>query len=85
MKFLMIFLRKRLSISVIQNNTHLMITKGALTNILEVCSSVETKEGKIVDIASMKDTIQKHFEEFSNLGFRTLGIAYKNFAIRIAH
>ena len=71
------FLRKRLSIAVIQDNTHLMITKGALTNILEVCSSVETKDGKIVDIASMKDTIQKHFEEFSNLGFRTLGIAYK--------
>ena len=71
------FLRKRLSIAVIQDNTHLMITKGALTNILEVCSSVETKDGNIVDIASMKDTIQKHFEEFSNLGFRTLGIAYK--------
>jgi Mg2+-importing ATPase len=71
------FLRKRLSIAVIQNNTHLMITKGALTNILEVCSSVETKDGTIVDIASMKDTIQKHFEEFSNLGFRTLGIACK--------
>jgi Mg2+-importing ATPase len=72
------FLRKRLSISVILNNAHLMLTKGALTNILEVCSSVETKEGIIVDIASMKDTIQKHFEEFSNMGFRTLGIAYKN-------
>ena len=71
------FLRKRLSIAVIQDNTHLMISKGALKNILEVCSSVETREGKIADISSMKDTIQKHFEEFSNLGFRTLGIAYK--------
>src|SRR5664280_1614890 len=72
------FLRKRLSISVIQGNTHLMLTKGALTNILEVCSSAETNEGTIVDIQSVKDKIQKHFEEFSNNGFRTLGIAYKN-------
>jgi len=72
------FLRKRLSICVIRKNTHLMLTKGALTNILEVCSSVEIKEGNIVDIASMKDTIQKHFEEFSTMGFRTLGIAYRN-------
>jgi Mg2+-importing ATPase len=72
------FLRKRLSVSVIQNNAHLMLTKGALSNILEVCSSVETKEGSIVDIAPMKDTIQKHFEEFSSLGYRTLGIAYRN-------
>jgi Mg2+-importing ATPase len=72
------FLRKRLSIAVMQGNTHLMLTKGALTNILEVCSSAETDEGTIVDIESVKDKIQKHFEEFSNNGFRTLGIAFKN-------
>jgi Mg2+-importing ATPase len=72
------FLRKRLSIAVMQGNTHLMLTKGALTNILEVCSSAETNVGTIVDIQSVKDKIQKHFEEFSNNGFRTLGIAYKN-------
>jgi Mg2+-importing ATPase len=72
------FLRKRLSISVIQNNLQLILTKGALANILEVCSSAETNEGTIVDIATVNDIIQKHFEEFSNLGFRTLGIAYKN-------
>ena len=72
------FLRKRLSIAVMQGNIHLMLTKGALTNILEVCSSAETNEGTIVDIESVKDKIQKHFEEFSNNGFRTLGIAYKN-------
>ncbi|MGA2407195.1 MAG: magnesium-translocating P-type ATPase [Bacteroidales bacterium] len=72
------FLRKRLSIAVTQGNAHLMLTKGALENILEVCSSVETNEGNIVDIISMKDKIQKHFEEFSNKGFRTIGIAYRN-------
>jgi Mg2+-importing ATPase len=71
------FLRKRLSIAVTHGNDHLMVTKGALTNILEVCSSVEMKDGKIVDIASVKDQIQKNFEAFSNNGFRTLGIAYK--------
>jgi len=72
------FLRKRLSIAVTQGNSHFMVTKGALTNILEVCSKVETKDGIIADIASLKDQIQKHFEEFSNQGCRTIGIAYKN-------
>jgi len=72
------FLRKRLSISVIQNDVQLILTKGALANILEVCSSAETSEGTIVDITSVNNIIQGHFEEFSNLGFRTLGIAYKN-------
>ncbi|MCX6320856.1 MAG: magnesium-translocating P-type ATPase [Bacteroidia bacterium] len=72
------FLRKRLSIAVTYGDAHLMITKGALTNILDVCSSAETNEGTMVVIASVQDQIQKHFAEFSNKGFRTLGIAYKN-------
>src|SRR5450759_1915941 len=72
------FLRKRLSIAVTHGDAHLMVTKGALTNILDVCSSAETNEGNIVEIASMQDQIQKYFAEFSNQGFRTLGIAYKN-------
>jgi Mg2+-importing ATPase len=71
------FLRKRLSIAVAQGDELLMVTKGALANILEVCSSVETKEGSVVPIASMQDQIQQHFADFSNQGFRTLGIAYK--------
>ena len=71
------FLRKRLSIAVINGDAHFMVTKGALTNILDVCSSVEINEGSIVDIASMQDQIQKQFAEFSNQGFRTIGIAYK--------
>ncbi len=72
------FLRKRLSIAVTHGDTHIMVTKGALSNILDISTSVETKEGCVVKIASMQDQIQKHFSEFSKQGFRTLGIAYKN-------
>ncbi|MEJ2653432.1 MAG: magnesium-translocating P-type ATPase, partial [Gammaproteobacteria bacterium] len=54
------------------------VTKGALLNVLAVCSSAETGEGTIVDIAAVRDRIQQHFEEFSSKGFRTLGVAYKN-------
>ena len=35
------FVRKRLSILVSTGNAHLMVTKGALRNVLEVCSSAE--------------------------------------------
>ncbi|MGD1007227.1 MAG: magnesium-translocating P-type ATPase [Ignavibacteriaceae bacterium] len=72
------FLRKRLSILVSQGSTHLMVTKGALKNVLDVCSSVEVSGGAIVDISTVKDKIQQRFEEFSSKGFRTLGVAYKN-------
>jgi Mg2+-importing ATPase len=72
------FLRKRLSIAFQHGDTHTMVAKGALTNILEVCSQAETNEGSVIDIKSMQDNIQKHFEEFSKQGFRTIGVAYKN-------
>ncbi len=72
------FLRKRLSILVAHGDTHLMVTKGALANVLAVCSAAETAGGTLVDIAAVRDRIQQHFEEFSSKGFRTLGVAYKN-------
>ncbi|MCX6233961.1 MAG: magnesium-translocating P-type ATPase [Bacteroidetes bacterium] len=72
------FLRKRLSILVSHDNTHLMVTKGALLNVLAVCSTVETGDGTIADIATVRDRIQQHFEEFSSKGLRTLGVAYRN-------
>jgi len=75
------FFRKRLSIAVINGDSYLMVTKGALTNILDVCSSVEINGGSIIDISSMQDQIQKHFVDFSNQGFRTIGIAYKKMPV----
>jgi len=72
------FLRKRLSILVSHDDTHLMVTKGALPNVLAVCSSAETGGGTLVEIAAVRERIQQHFEKFSNQGFRTLGVAYRN-------
>jgi Mg2+-importing ATPase len=71
------FLRKRLSILVSHDNSHLMVTKGALHDVLAVCSSATTGEGTIVDIAAANDRIQGHFAELSSKGLRTLGVAYK--------
>jgi Mg2+-importing ATPase len=74
------FLRKRLSILVTHEETHLMVTKGALANVLAVCSAAETETGTIVNITAVRDRIQQHFEEFSSQGFRTLGVAYRKLA-----
>lgn len=71
------FLRKRLSILVAHEETSLLVTKGALANVLAVCASADTGAGTIVEIAAVRDRIQQHFEEFSNQGCRTLGVAYK--------
>src|SRR5271157_2333150 len=72
------FVRKRLSILVSKDSTVLMVTKGALQNVLDVCTLVETSEGTIVEIAGVRREIQERFEYFSGEGFRVLGIAYKS-------
>jgi Mg2+-importing ATPase len=72
------FVRKRLSILVLKDDTVLMVTKGALQNVLDVCTLVETSEGTVVEIAGTRREIQKRFEDLSDKGFRVLGIAYKN-------
>jgi Mg2+-importing ATPase len=72
------FIRKRLSILVSKDNANLMVTKGALQNVLAVCTQVETSEGITVQITGVEQRVQKRFEELSSQGFRVLGIAYKN-------
>jgi len=69
------FLRKRLSILVAHDDVQLMVTKGALRDVLEVCATAEDGTGSIVDIALVRDRVQRRFEEFSSNGLRTLGVA----------
>ncbi len=71
------FIRKRLSILVSQGDRHLVITKGALSNVLAVCSRVERADGTQADLAQGQEQIQAHFQDFSQQGFRMLGVAYR--------
>ncbi len=70
------FIRKRLSILVAEGERRLLITKGALPNVLAACSTAETSRGT-VEIEEVRDQVGKHLEEFSRQGFRTLGVAYR--------
>ena len=78
------FDRKKISILVAKENLNLMVTKGALENILQVCSSAEGSDGTKLDIAKEKNEILRRFKEFGRQGFRCLGIAYRNFETRVA-
>jgi len=73
------FIRKRLSILVSKGEERLIITKGALPNVLFVCSSVEISDGSVVDLGPIREQIQERFQALSGKGLRTLGIAYKVF------
>ncbi|HQJ80230.1 MAG TPA: magnesium-translocating P-type ATPase [Methanothrix sp.] len=68
------FIRKRLSILVSTGSQHFIVTKGALVNVLEVCTWAKM-DGKVVDIYLAKEQIQARFQELSSQGFRVLGLA----------
>ena len=72
------FVRKRLSVLVAGGSKHLMVTKGALSNILEVCQTAETADGKTAPLDPLRAQIQTQYEAFSGQGYRTLGIAYRD-------
>ena len=72
------FVRKRLSILASNKNKCLIITKGALKNVLEICSDCEISPEKIVDLDTIRTNIQQQFERLSSDGFRILGIAYRD-------
>lgn len=72
------FVRKRLSILVSKGDRHLMVTKGALQNVLAACSAAETAQGEIVDLDTMQAQIQQLFEKLGARGLRLLGVAYRD-------
>ena len=71
------FLRKRLSILAAGPEGTVMITKGALAQVLEVCSTAEDGAGVPVPLASVREQINARFAQYSASGQRTLGLARK--------
>jgi Mg2+-importing ATPase len=71
------FLRKRLSILVSHHDTLLLVTKGAVPNILAICTTAERADGAVTDRAAVEGAIEQQYTGFSRQGLRTLGVAYK--------
>lgn len=71
------FARKRLSVLVTMDAQTLLVTKGALAQVLSVCTQVAMGSGEIVPIGGHQQTIEERFAAFSAHGLRTLGLAVK--------
>ncbi|MCW5597918.1 MAG: HAD-IC family P-type ATPase, partial [Nitrosomonas sp.] len=72
------FARKRLSVLVTMDAQTLLVTKGALAQVLSVCTQVAMGSGEIVPIGGHQQAIEERFAAFSAHGLRTpLGLAVK--------
>jgi Mg2+-importing ATPase len=72
------FVRKRLSVVTANaQGVRTLITKGALDNILSICTSIQSgNEVHLLDATTLAD-IKKRYSEWSEKGFRVLGLATK--------
>ena len=71
------FIRKRLTVQIRNESDNIVITKGALKQIIEVCTLAETESGEPVAIEEKRSEIMARYTKLSAEGFRTLGVAYK--------
>jgi Mg2+-importing ATPase len=71
------FIRKRLSIAVNTGKEKLLISKGAFSQILSICTSVEYADKSIQDISAYKQDIEKNFAQYGEDGLRAIAICYK--------
>lgn len=69
------FSRKRLSVLVEEAGTAQIVTKGALDNVLAVCSRAELPTAEVVALEAVGPEIRSRYESLSSQGYRVLGVA----------
>ena len=72
------FVRKRLSVLVAVGGKNVLITKGALASVLEVCTTAEAGPDDVVELSTLRPKIERLLADFSGQGLRTLGVAYRD-------
>jgi Mg2+-importing ATPase len=72
------FIRKRLTVVAERNSSPYMITKGALNNVLAVCSRIQIGDEEKAFDTDQRAKIQERYETWSAQGYRVLGVAVKS-------
>jgi Mg2+-importing ATPase len=71
------FVRKRLSMLVAHNGQSFLVTKGALDNVVAVCTAAELPDRTTVGIDEVRDQLAERYQSFSAEGYRVLGLAMR--------
>lgn len=71
------FERKRLSVVLRENKQTFLVTKGAVENVLKVCSRAQFGKQTKALTQARKKKVHKDFESWSGKGFRVLALATK--------
>ena len=74
------FVRKRLSVLVEEGGQRVLLTKGAVSQILAICTHALDESAQPRPIAELAASIEGTFRELSRAGLRCLGVARKPMA-----
>ena len=74
------FIRKRLSIGVATPTEKILISKGAFSEISQICTQIKTNAGAIEAITSHLSDLQSKFENYGKSGLRVIAICSKTLA-----
>ncbi len=73
------FERRRMSVAVRDSLGNLeLITKGAIEEILSICTQVKLNKETITIDDSIRDDVRKYVKKLGESGLRVLGVAYKS-------
>lgn len=72
------FARKRLSVGVTCGDESMLVTKGAVAEVLSCCSTVDWGDGSPVPVADVVDRLQGQFRRLSAEGLRVLAVAVRS-------
>ncbi len=71
------FGRKRLSVLAEHDGRAVLVTKGALHNVLDVCTAAERADGNTLPMTQARSAIERFYTDLSAQGYRTLGVAVR--------
>jgi P-type Mg2+ transporter len=71
------FIRKRLTVQVKNGAENFAVTKGALSVMLDICTTAETEKGDVLPLEDRRELIMDQYRSLSAAGYRVLGVGYK--------
>jgi P-type Mg2+ transporter len=75
------FIRKRLSIGIDTGTEKWLISKGAFTQIAEICNNVLLPDGNTESFEVHKKSIEHLYASYGLQGFRVIGVCYKPMSV----
>ncbi len=63
---------------VVSSESRRLVTKGAVDNVLDVCTTVRRPDGSLADLDAVRSDLYQQFHAFSDDGYRVLGVAYRD-------